>query len=188
MNKYKSFITWARRALPQLSITNAEEASEIIMNKLNKINTEIGIEVSELKTEDMTNNRELIFTAFSDKSLFSTIDSIVSRLNNIEGWDAIALKPERGFSFKLKFKNISINANQLRFSIADQKNKEIILFLPFPIGNIDETELSELAWLILETGLGERLSSKIESLELDDSTESQKGTDITQLKNVCLTF
>ncbi|NYZ70410.1 hypothetical protein H0A36_30830, partial [Endozoicomonas sp. SM1973] len=130
--------------------------------------------------------REVIITAFSNPELFPIVHEIVKQLKDIDGWSFIALKQPRGFSFKISIGDKQLDVKNLLFTPIPNIPNGIQLVAPDDIAkSLSKGEDSEeLAWLIVETGIGEKLTGKLEHIEFanSDATEKHKRP-ISELKN-----
>lgn len=159
------FVCWFHSEGSYLRSLSAEIAADRIAAELERVDERLGIEIGE---DDDRQPRELIFTAYSDTSLFGVVYDLVAKLGDTEGWHIVPLKPPRGFDFQLDLGSIVIDASILKFSrldhpegglalIASKRSIRTISALP------DGGE--ELGWLIVETGIGEELAASITHIE-----------------------
>jgi len=178
--KVQEFVSWALTNMAELRTWPADEVANVISNALLRVDNRLGVEVSE---GSVGGGREIIITAYSDRELFPTVHQIVDKIPNVPGWRFVALKPPRGFDFVISLGNNKINANVLSFSPIPDINNGIQLLIPhalyakFASGG----DIEELAWLIVETGIGEELSSKLQHIEFSSSETVQKKKPITEL-------
>jgi len=176
----QSFVSWALEHLPELRDKPAEEAADAIGDAILKVDQGLGVEVSSI---DENEDRELIVTAFSDAILFPLVRQIVELLSGVPGWRVIALKPPRGFEFSITVGTQRMRAKTLRFTsiptivggIQLLVAKRILSDMPV------EHDCEELAWLIVETGIGEELSSKLQHIEFASAESAKEKQPITKL-------
>jgi hypothetical protein len=162
--RMRRFVSWASANISRLEKKSDDEAAEDLYTALSDVDERLGVEVS---TADDTQEREVIITAFSVQSLFPLVKRLVDLFPSIPGWKIIALKPPRGFEFKLTVGEHELNAEELEFQPMPDINGSVQLLVPsklfemLPAGE----ERVEFAWLILESGIGEELCSNIEELD-----------------------
>lgn len=180
--KIESFTLWMNENSISLYEGDITTAADSIEDELLKIDAQLGVEVA---GEDEEGIREVIVTAFSDSSKFPIIDQLVSFLPEISNWKFVALKPPRGFAFKLAIEDYEFDINTLQFSpIQDAPNSFQLLISSkvletLPVGG----ESEEIAWLIVETGIGEKMASQIQHLEFMNDESSSDKYPISELEN-----
>jgi hypothetical protein len=158
---------WAWFANEQSKLRNIPpgEVAEIVFPRLRKIHSGIGVEV----TFDGP-KPELVLTAYGDANLFPLIRQIVATTPSPLDWNVVALKQARGFAFKVRFDQSSIEVSQLPFeplvSPSDSKFFGVCLF--FPNLHQSEAERLHMARVILMSGLGEERMSKIDQIDTAD--------------------
>lgn len=175
----KDFVSWAIAHLPSMGNKPAEQVANAMAEVLLRLDPRLGVEVS----DPNKGNREVIITAYSDPTLFPIVREIVEHASDISGWNFVALKPPRGFDFLISAGKHQLQANTLEFApIADIDcgiqllvPRETYMKLP-PAENKEE-----LAWLIVETGLGEELTSKLKHIEFAIKENVGERNPITML-------
>jgi len=169
------FAQWFRDHAVELRQLDAEEAAEAIAEELACIDDALGLEVGEESSAD--EERELIVTAYSRRDLFPTVHEIVSGLTGLRGWQIHALKPPRGFDFSIRIGGNTLHANRLLFTWLSNINFGVGL-IPQPSVFQKVTLMpdggEDLGWLVLETGLGEDLSSRLERVEFRKTAASAR--------------
>src|SRR5262249_19135811 len=108
-----------------------------------------------------------------DSELFELIEGLAPKLA-AEGWTVHALKPARGFEFKLDADGAVVDARSLYFEPLESPSMPGILGLRLFAPEPAVGPLSELAWWVLETGIGEKACALIEHLEVAAMPE-EKG-------------
>jgi hypothetical protein len=163
-----SFVTWARSNLPRLRDQPSQAVADELGERLLQIDPQLGVEVA----DDVDESREVIITAFSEPKLFPLVHRITTLLSDLSGWEFTALKPPRGFAFQVKIGDTKIDAKTLAFAPAPDVDAGIRLILPRNVADElrIEPEATELAWLVVETGIGEELAARLEQVEFHDET------------------
>lgn len=186
-DELNNLISWVAKTLPSLGGEEASVVADAIGGQVLSLDQRLGVEVSDHRA---TQPREIIFTSYSDSSLFQDIRRIVAALPHVSGWQFIALKPARGFDFSINLGGFKLKANRLNFAPIEEIDCGIQLLIPHEmysrIANTDDAE--ELAWLITETGIGEELSSKINHIEFADASKNKGGQNIKNIGNFVTTF
>jgi hypothetical protein len=154
---------------------DSRESASQIYDQLKLIDKELGVEIQRNKV----NSREFIIAAFSDARLFELVKKLAAGMSS-PLWNVVALKPPRGFSFTIGDGGSAMRANDLRFLVDHSQDggSNVTLLLPKEAG---ANVTSELAWLILETGIGEELSSKISKLTIEYNNDELRGFPIGHL-------
>lgn len=177
--RVQDFVSWMFANLARLRNKPAGEVAEAIGDAIAKVDQRLGIEVGQPEDQD----RELIVTAYSDPTLFPVVLQIVESISDIPGWVFVALKPPRGFAFTVSFGEYRVQAKTLEFRATPDITGGIQLLIPralfmkLPPGQ--DTE--ELAWLTVETGIGEELCSRIQHIEFSYSENVKDRQPITKL-------
>jgi len=176
----RNFVSWGFHNLPELRNQSAEEAAESIGNELLTIDQGLGVEVSDICHGE---DRELIVTAFSDPALFSLVRDIVQQLSSVPGWRVIALKPPRGFEFTLTVGKQRVHAKNLEFTPIPSivAGVRLLVAQKCLVEIAKKPDSKELAWLIVETGIGEELSSKLQLIEFGSNARAKGKQPITKL-------
>lgn len=158
----QTFVNWFQENNQRLGHEDPEQAAEEIATAIDAIDERLGIELA----AENDGSRELIFTAFSEESLFGLVKEIVSKAGEFPGWSLVALKPPRGFQFNLSIGNSSLCANQLEFHVesAEHARLTIVVSRQMLTALNENDQAQELAWLIIETGIGEELTSKFDDI------------------------
>jgi hypothetical protein len=164
--KISTFVSWVHKNLAGLrhqpSAVVADQLGEAIL----RIDGQLGVEVA----DDESDVREVIVTAFSEPKLFSLVRQITKLLSDVPGWRFVALKPPRGFAFKLSAGPHRIDASSLEFAPIQDIKAGIQLVVPPPVLEaLSEQEAEELAWLVVETGVGEELAGLLRHVELSSA-------------------
>ena len=149
-DKVVAFATWAlTRSYLRYVMSFLDVVAGRISDQLLIIDPQLGVEVG----DDEPGLREVIVTAFSEPSLFPLVHRIVGSVSDISGWCFVALKPPRGFAFKLSAGGSMIDAKALAFAPIPDVDAGIQLVVSpailtaLPGGR----EAEELGWLIVET-------------------------------------
>ncbi len=176
----RMFVSWGLNKLAGLRDESPEEAAEVIGNELLKADEGLGVEVSTVTEGE---DRELIVTAFSDRALFSLVQHIAEQLSSVPGWKVIALKPPRGFEFTLTLGKQRLRANSLEFTSIPTVVGGIRLLVAQEclVEMAKAHDREELAWLIVETGIGEELSSRLQHIEFACDANAEAKYPITEL-------
>lgn len=163
-----AFVQWFVAHAAELRQQEPEAASEAIQNELLKLDEGIAAEVA-----DDGDTRELVISAQGNPALFEPIEAMAPKLR-AEGWTVHALRPARGFEFKLDADGAVIDARTLYFEPLESPAMPGILGLRLFAPEPAVRPLSELAWWVLETGIGEKACALIEHLEVASMPE-EKG-------------
>lgn len=155
-----AFSQWFVAHAAELRSQEPEAANEAIQTELTKLNEALAAEVA-----DDGDNRELVISAQGDSELFELVESLGPKLK-AEGWTVHALKPARGFDFKLDVDEAVVDARSLYFEPLESPSMPGILGLRLFAPEAAVGPLSELAWWVLETGVGEKAVALIEHLEV----------------------
>jgi len=160
--RLEDLLRWARENLPQLR----HEASAVVADQLGdevlRVDGQLGVEVG----DDSPVVRDVIVTAFSEPTRFSLVRRITALLGELAGWQFIPLKPPRGFEFRLTAGEQQISASSLEFAPFPEIEGGIHLVAPRAvIAELPEKEAEELAWLVVETGIGEELAGRLQHID-----------------------
>jgi hypothetical protein len=171
-DEVETFVSWLREESVRLRNAPVEDAAEGIAERLEQIDSRLGIELAK---EPESGEMDLIVTAYSNEALFAIVRDLTSRLVPLPGWRVTALKPARGFDFDISFGKHTVRASELRWrELADVPHGFALIApqqssIDIPSGSDGE----ELAWLVVETGLGEELASRIEHLEFSRTGQAR---------------
>lgn len=171
------FEAWARANLGRLHRMPASEAAEELGGALLRIDEQLGVEVE----EGGSANREVIVTAFSDRTRFELVRRIVAGLGEHRGWTFVALKPARGFAFTLTLGNSPVSASRLQFEPIEDISGGVRILVESSIFLPPESAATEWGWLIVETGLGEELAARIPHIEVAASRPGAGARPLTAL-------
>lgn len=166
------FVEWFKASSARLLALAPEEAAEEIGSKLIEFDKRLGVEVGEEPAEPNPPVRELIVTAFSDPDVFDDVRLIVQGVSKTPGWQVVALKPPRGFSFTVELGNRTVDARDLKYVMLP--NHGIGLVVPSEVMEFlrpEDRDTEELAWLIVEGGIGEELAAKLNHIEFVSSPQ-----------------
>jgi hypothetical protein len=158
------FVSWASANIGRLRKKRAEDAADAICEQILKVDGGLGVEVSQPCGKE---ERELIITAFSDPALFPLVPEIVDRMPPAPGWRFIPLKPPRGFDFTNTVGHHKLQASALEFSPIPEIKGGVQLLVPEALmaDLPPENDREEMAWLIVEGGIGEVLASLLAHIE-----------------------
>lgn len=165
---------WFLGAAPRLRKQSDAEIADELGDAVLAIDGRLGVEVSKGASGAKI---EVIFTAFSDPDVFPIVQSIVDTLPILPGWEFIRLKPPRGFAFTLSLGEHQFSAASLKFRPHRSISRGIQLlvseesFDELPI----EDAAEELAWLIVETGVGEELCARVQHIEFAKLVWRERG-------------
>ena len=180
-DKVVAFAAWAHEKLPPLRHELSDVVAGRISDQLLIIDPQLGVEVG----DDEPGLREVIVTAFSEPSLFPLVHRIVGSVSDISGWCFVALKPPRGFAFKLSAGGSMIDAKALAFAPIPDVDAGIQLVVSpailtaLPGGR----EAEELGWLIVETGIGEELAGRVQHVEFCSAGATGESLPIAELES-----
>lgn len=171
-----SFIDWFLAESDRLRYTASAQVADELATRLATIDDRIGVEV---ERDTTSSRRELILTGFSDPDVFPVIFRIAHALNEVEGWKIVPLKPARGFEFSVTVGGKKVEAKKLRFRAINGIPNGFQIVAPGMLVSGEGAE--EVAWLIVETGIGEKLSGQISHLEFGVPQDEQETRPITDL-------
>lgn len=157
----RRFIGWAQAHLPGLHGAAADVVADEVCEHLLTIDRQLGVEVD----EPVDGDRALTITAFSDPRRVLLVHRIVAALSAIEGWHVVALKQPTGFACSIEHAATVIDAAALRFEPIAGLHGGFRLLVPAGLPVPDGADGEELAWLIVESGIGEELAARIQHLE-----------------------
>lgn len=176
MNYHRdSFTKWFLANAGTLERDTPEKAAEAIQAQLALLDERLSVEVAEEEGV-----RDLVLSASGEASLFQVVEQIGREIRGAPGWQVYALKPPRGFEFTLDVGGVKLRANDLHFEPMQSPSMpgELGVRLLAPVELVDA--LQEHAWLLVQTGIGERAASLIRHLEV-----RQRPSDCGKL--LCLT-
>jgi hypothetical protein len=180
-DRIQRFVLWAKGNLQNLLTQASAVAADEIGDAILIVDDRLGVEVA---NEANGGVREVIFTAFSNPELFPLVRRLCVALSEIPGWQFVALKPPRGFDFALTIAGHRLHAKKLEFApISDIPNgiqliPESDVFEHLP--NAKQAE--ELAWLIVETGVGEELTARLQHIEFANPNSVRERHPILELR------
>ncbi len=162
------FARWLSENAARLLAAPAAEAADEIGDHILELDDRLGIEVGDPGPDEPQDTpRELVLTAFSDRSAFSLVKEIADTLAAIPGWTIVALKPPRGFEFTTAIGDSELQASTLEFRPTSDDSRAIQLLVPAGLLiHVAVEDQAEIGWLIIEAGIGEELASSLTGVEL----------------------
>jgi len=160
-DQIRAFVSWARENLGRIHSKSADDAASEISEALLQVDARLGVEIE----EDVSDQRELIITAFSDPECFSLVREIISQLQALNGWRAVALKPPRGFDFAISMGGFEVQASDLEFDEEFTTGAHVRILVDTSVPLPAPEAVEELAWLLIETGIGEELAGRLQHVE-----------------------
>ena len=157
-----------------MPVDAAEEMGDFLVS----LDEGLGIEVL---GEDSQASRHVIVTAFSDPTKFSLVTRLVNALE-VPGWSFEGLKPPRGFAFTIALDDVALDAKALKFCF-DSASRSLLLTLPPHLMRALPEDSRELAWLLVETGVGERLAAELESVSFAYPSDVPASSPIVELQH-----
>jgi hypothetical protein len=149
------------------SVDEAEDLLDLFEAHLHEYDAELFFEISE-PLDDGSN--ELIITAEGVMAKFPKVEALVAAAPAIPNWKVIAFKPAIGFNFVHEYGDLKLDPGQLWFLPLRAKSDPKILGLRIGVPDFDESDVEQVKnslWIILDTGLGERVcSERIKRLEV----------------------
>jgi hypothetical protein len=178
--RVQDFVSWVTANMAWFREQTAEEVAEEIGAAILDVDERLGVEVSQPNGDE---DREVIVTAFSDLTVFPLVQEIVERIPHIQGWKFIPLKPPRGFDFTLSVGGYELKASKLEFRLIPEIEGGVQLLIPSPLFEMLPVgqEREEMAWLIVEGGIGEELSAKLKLIEFAGMERAKNKHPITEL-------
>jgi len=157
------FWQWMSDSSGELLEADGQALADEVEQRLRIIDGRLGVEVS--GPPQPPASRELIITAWSEPAAFASAREIVAAAPDLAGWEFLALKPPRGFSFAIDIDGLHIDASELQFDpLAAQENPKLLgirVYVPSADDDHDE-RLGRALPLILETGIGEEAAAQID--------------------------
>jgi len=118
-------------------------------------------------SDEENGTRELVISAAGDEDLFGAVDVLVAHAPRLNRWKFTALKPPRGFDFVLETRTARLDPKTMVFepltNDVDPLALGIRVFLSEGRVGPDTQETVTRA---VETGLGERVRSEIQHIEV----------------------
>ncbi len=146
------------RSKVRLRECSTAEAVETIYNLVSGIDRRLAVEVG-----DANQIREIIFSANGLTELFPLVAKLVENAPATSDFQFVSLKPPRGFAFKIRHEGGEVDPSQWHFfPFRDNEGKLMIQLCTQGTQDFDLFNLE----LALETGVGERLFSKIDLVTL----------------------
>ncbi len=112
--------------------------------------------------------REVIVTANRNPLAFQAARDLVAGAPQLPNWSFRALKPPQGFDFKTEHDGVELSAGALFFeSLKSAKHpKDLCIRVFVPAEFADREETPYIVHVILDTGVGEELASRISYFEI----------------------
>ena len=94
------------------------------------------------------------------------------------------MKPPRGFDFTLTVGKYPVDAEDFAFAPLPDVDRGIHLLHPERIlENLSRKDAAELAWLVVETGIGEELASRLRHVKISDTDGGRGWHPIAELES-----
>ena len=151
---------WFQEVAPGLVRVPPDVAAQTLAERLECLDSRVGVEVGEID-----GRRELVVTAGGDPSRFALVEALCDVLV-APGWTVRALKPARGFAFALEAGELEIHGEDLTFEPLESRDAPGVLGIRIFAEDALVEPLRALAWLVVETGIGERAAAHIRHLEV----------------------
>jgi hypothetical protein len=163
--KKNKFWQWFVQNEKRLLRLDPDQITEEVYAQLEAFISPVVVEVAAEGTP-----RELIISACGVAESFSIVKQFVAAAPSMPEWQFIALKPPRGFDFKMNIGGCEVDGNALRFDPLTPKEGPprlgIQVFGPADIAG--EEELDSILITIVEAGIGEEVAAAIEHLAYAD--------------------
>lgn len=159
--------TWLGRRREDFQTGRVAELAELLASGLRGIDERLGLEVDE---DD--GGHEAIITAGGDPEAFALVDEIVASAPAIPGWTFVALHPARGFGFEVRAGGLAFDATALTFM--PLPGPDGVLGVRLLVPNPDAPEWPELAPMVIQTGLGERVAARLDRVEVGARPDSSE--------------
>jgi hypothetical protein len=170
---------WFSENAARLHGLEGEELVREVYPRVEAIDDRLGVEVS--TQADAQGRRELIITAYAARAAIPAVMAIVAEAPEVRGWKIIGLRPAMGFEFSLRNDKGGFDAKDLRFLTSPQaEGIRVRLLMPVPIDGMPAQAREQLAWQLVNIGLGEFLASRIDALELAEG-KGAEGRPISEL-------
>jgi hypothetical protein len=170
---------WFSENASRLHGLEGEELVREVYPRVEAIDDRLGVEVS--TQADPQGVRELIITAYAARAAIPAVMAIVAEAPAVRGWKIIGLRPAMGFEFSLRNATGGFDAKDLRFLASPQaEGIRLALLMPVSIDGMPAGQREQLAWQLVNIGLGEFLASRIDALELVEGRGGE-GRPISEL-------
>ena len=172
------FWDWFARNSNRLRSSGPEAAADELEVQIRSLDPRLGVEVSGDGGE-----RDITVTAGGDPSVFDVARRVANAAPVLIGWRVQALKPPRGFEFRLSAGGLEIDAHELRFDPVRVKGQPDQLAVRVYAGaRLGACEgIADAVRLVLEAGIGEELSARIKHVEVAPAPDSGAPLPITDL-------
>ncbi len=189
MTHTDDFVAWMTEHAARLRAAHPSRAADEIGDAVIAIDGRLGVEVSDPMPGETGRDRELVITASTDRSVAPLARAIAGAIAGLSGWDVIALRPARGFDFTAAIADTELRADELAFQPDPRTPRAIRLVVPTALlDRVATQEAEDLAWMIVETGIGEDLASKISEINLVEKSRDVEGRPLTELAAVVARF
>jgi len=183
------FGSWFTEHAARLRAMDAEQAADEIGDRVIAIDARLGVDVAEDDDADGGGDRELVITAFSDRAAVPLAKQVAASVTSAPGWKILALEPPQGWEFSVSIGDTELEADKLEFLPDPKTPYAIRLIVPtMLLDRVAATDVEEIAWLIVETGIGEELTSAISEISLGERDVGKPGQPISALAAYVATF
>ncbi len=174
MTRSMEFWKWFGDEERHLRQLDAQELVDVLCSRLSWLKPDLSIEVSIPKEPE--HEVEVIVSVAGNRARFADVRELVGQAPTLSDWRFLALKPARGFDFTADIGGCQVKANELFFdplSAGDSISLGVQLYAPTGLAQHPANE--EIAWTILETGIGEEACSFIARVDVLDSQSQSTG-------------
>ncbi len=167
-DKMEAFVAWFQAEASALRELDSPVLSELIGRRLALLEPRLG--ALTWQPGDGQNTHAII-TAYAESSLFDLVEALVARIGPLDGWTVIPLKQPYHSEFTARCAGYAIETATLRYMQLPGVERGILLLLPEGTPLPDRADIvDELASMVLEARLGERLAAEIDHVELAESS------------------
>ena len=150
--------SWLVSRKDELQAMTPAEAEAVFRAELAKLDAGLDADVS-----DELGERKVVVSANRDAALFDRVRELVAAAPAMPRWSFSALRPARGFEFEFHAGR-NIDARALGF-VPRQTDEGLVVRLLVP--NPEFEGWADIAWQIVEAGIGEEAAARIAGLEVD---------------------
>ena len=146
--------SWLRPRQAELAAKSPTEVEQAIAAA---IDDDLDVEV-----RDEDGERQIVISANRDASRFDRVRELVAAAPSIPRWRFVALRPARGWEFEFHTDR-RVDARALGFA---PRKTDAGLVIRLLVPNPEWERWADIAWQIVESGIGEEAAAGIASLEV----------------------
>jgi hypothetical protein len=161
----EQFWRWFQQHASALASDDDAAVADKLHAALIAIDEAIAVEVATVDNQV----REVIISGSGEPAAMQKVKAVVNASPVTHAWRFIALKPPRGFDFKLDYGGTELDASRLHFgSMVSASNPGLLgIMIYCPDRLLRSKRIRDVMWRIVETGLGEEMAQSIAAIRLD---------------------